>query len=63
MSALRFLRDLFALRKDIPPWQAVLFNLLGVAFFFGLWWFVTRGEPDERLLPPVKGLPSPAETF
>lgn len=53
----------FPLRKELPLWQVVLFNLLGVAFFFGVWWFVTRGEPSERIVPPTKGLPSPAETF
>ena len=29
----------------------------------GLWWFVTRGEPEERIISPSNGLPSPAETF
>ena len=24
---------------------------------------MTRGEPEERIIPPSKGLPSPAETF
>ena len=28
-----------------------------------VWWFVTRGEPEERIFPPSKGLPSPWETF
>ena len=27
-----------------------------------VWWFVTRGEPEERIISP-RGLPSPAETF
>lgn len=57
----RFL-DLFALRKEIPPWQALLLGVLGVAVVLGLWWFVTRGEPSERILSPFS-LPSPLETF
>jgi NitT/TauT family transport system permease protein len=56
-------RDLLALRKEIPLWQAVLFGVLCMAVCFGVWWFVTRGEPSERIVPPSKGLPSPAETF
>ena len=28
-----------------------------------LWWFVTRASPEERIIPPSKGLSSPAETF
>lgn len=58
------LADLFALRKEVPLWQAVLCGLLCVAACFGLWWFVTRGETDDdRILPRTKGLYSPAETF
>ncbi len=30
---------------------------------FALWWYVTRGIPEERIIPPSKGLSSPAETF
>jgi ABC-type nitrate/sulfonate/bicarbonate transport system permease component len=52
----------FALRKEIPAWQGVLFSILGIIACFCLWWFVTRGEPTERLIDPFK-LPSPAETF
>jgi NitT/TauT family transport system permease protein len=54
---------LFALREDAPVWQVVFFGLLCIAVCFGLWWYVTRGEPEERIIPPSKGLPSPAETF
>ena len=51
------------LREQAPRWQVVLMALLGVGTCFALWWFVTRGEPEERILPPSKGLSSPAETF
>lgn len=59
----RRLPEFFGLRKDIPAWQVGLFSLLCVGFCLGLWWLVTRGEPEERILPPSKGLPSPRETF
>jgi NitT/TauT family transport system permease protein len=53
----------FDLRKEIPVWQVAFFSLLSIAVCFGLWWFVTRGEPEQRIVPPSKGLPSPRETF
>jgi ABC-type nitrate/sulfonate/bicarbonate transport system permease component len=28
-----------------------------------LWWFVTLGAPEERIIPPSLGLSSPSETF
>jgi NitT/TauT family transport system permease protein len=57
------LPDLFPLRKDIPLWQAIFFGSLCIALCLAVWWFVTLGEPEERILPPHKGLASPAETF
>jgi ABC-type nitrate/sulfonate/bicarbonate transport system permease component len=59
----RRLPELFGLRKGVPTWQVAFFSLLCIALCFGLWWFVTRGEPERRILPPSKGLPSPRETF
>jgi ABC-type nitrate/sulfonate/bicarbonate transport system permease component len=59
----RRLPELFGLRKEIPAWQVASFSLLCLALTFGLWWSVTRGEPEQRILPPSKGLPSPRETF
>ena len=51
------------LREQAPRWQTLLMALLGVATPFALWWFVTRGDPEERIIPPSKGLSSPWETF
>jgi NitT/TauT family transport system permease protein len=59
----RRLPELFGLRKEVPAWQISAFGLLFIGLSFGLWWFVTRGEPEERILPPSKGLSSPGETF
>jgi ABC-type nitrate/sulfonate/bicarbonate transport system permease component len=53
----------FALRKEIPAWQAVICAVACVALFFGAWWYVTKGEiVEERIYPPYI-LPSPSETF
>jgi NitT/TauT family transport system permease protein len=52
----------FGLRKEIPRWQAVGMGVLCVAVCFGLWWLVTRGEPEQRFISQ-QALPSPAETF
>jgi len=40
----------------------MLFGIACVALCLGLWWFVTRGEAEQRILGPAV-LPSPAETF
>jgi NitT/TauT family transport system permease protein len=53
----------FALRRELPAWQAVLTGLAGILACFALWWTVTRGDPEERIISPSKGLSSPAETF
>jgi NitT/TauT family transport system permease protein len=60
---LRRTRAFFGLRKEIAVWEEVAFGLLCSALVFGLWWFVTRGEEVERIVPSSKGLPSPQETF
>ncbi len=53
----------FALREAAPRWQVVLIALLCVLVCFTLWWYVTRGEPEERIIPPGKGLQSPKEVW
>ena len=49
--------------RELPPWQAVIMGLAGILACLTLWWFVTRGVPEERIISPSKGLSSPAETF
>jgi ABC-type nitrate/sulfonate/bicarbonate transport system permease component len=51
------------LRRQIPGWQAGLMGVAGLMACLALWWFVTRGVPEERIISPSKGLSSPAETF
>ncbi len=52
----------FALRRSIPQWQGIFFGLLCILAIFGLWWFLTAGQPEERILK-YSSLPSPKETF
>jgi len=56
------IRSLFVLRREIPLWQRLFFGVACVALCLGLWWFVTRGEAEQRILGPTV-LPSPRETF
>ena len=53
--------SLFALRKDAPQWQTWLCGALCIVLCIGIWWFVTRGESEERILSYTI-LPSPGET-
>ncbi len=56
-------RSFFALRREIPRWQALLFGVVCVGICLGAWWFVTReNENGDRILNYV-ALPSPSETF
>jgi len=50
------------LREEAPLWQIAIFSTLGVIACFGLWWFLTRGGPEERIISSYS-LPSPSETF
>lgn len=58
----RMLGDLFTIRKEAPLWQVVLCSLLSIVVCYGIWWFLTRGLPEERIISLLV-LPSPAETF
>lgn len=52
----------FELRDDAPHWQVIVLGLACVTLVYLAWWFVTRGEGEQRIVSPVV-LPSPAETF
>ncbi|MBN1944476.1 MAG: ABC transporter permease subunit [Bradymonadales bacterium] len=56
------IRRLFVIRKEIHTLESLLLGLLCVATCFGLWWWATAGQGEERMLSPAE-LPSPAETF
>ncbi len=55
-------RPFFAVRSEIPVWQAVLLGALCIALCGALWWWLTRGEPSERIYSR-NILPSPQETW
>ena len=52
----------FALRREIPLWQAVFFAAIFLSLVAALWFGVTRGDGDHRMVRPSV-LPSPEETF
>lgn len=58
----RRLGGLFDIRRPAPVWQVIVCSLLCLAVCYGLWWFLTRGPGEERILSRT-ALPSPAETF
>ncbi|NUQ60847.1 MAG: ABC transporter permease subunit [Pirellulales bacterium] len=51
-----------ALRREVSLGQAIFLGALCIALIGTLWWFLTWGEPEERILSPGV-FPSPAETF
>lgn len=50
------------LRRPAKIWMGPVFGSLSILLFFAVWWFLTRGEPEERIISPAS-LPSPRETF
>ncbi|HEY1068414.1 MAG TPA: ABC transporter permease [Pirellulales bacterium] len=53
---------MFALRREIPPWLAIVCGALCLALVFGVWQLLTYGPGEQRVLSPTV-LPSPGETF
>jgi len=53
---------LFGLRTDIPRWQSMFAAIVCLGMCFCLWWFLTRGEHEERILGYLQ-LPSPKEAI
>lgn len=58
----RTLHEWVSLRSPTPWWRALLLGGLCIAVFLGIWWYVTHGEAEERVVSPIT-LPSPQETF
>ena len=52
---------LLGLRREIPGWLSFATGFACVAIVFGLWWWATAGNGEERMLGYTQ-LPSPAET-
>lgn len=59
---LRRMGGLFAIRQDAPMWQRIASSVLCLVVCYGLWWYLTRGPYEERILSYAV-LPSPTETF
>jgi ABC-type nitrate/sulfonate/bicarbonate transport system permease component len=53
---------IFTLRHEVPRWRALLLGLLCIGCCGGIWYLLTLGEPEERVLSPGV-LPSISETF
>ena len=53
---------LFVFRRPVPHWAAVLLGLLCLTLVLGVWWFLTRGPHEERIIG-YNSLPSPTETY
>ena len=50
------------LRGNVPRKWAILLGLLPLLLLLALWWFLTRGATEDRIIS-VTILPSPAEVF
>jgi ABC-type nitrate/sulfonate/bicarbonate transport system permease component len=57
-----WLADWFTLRKTGPLWESFLLGVCCIAVCFGIWWVLTYGENEKRIVGPLS-LPSPSETF
>jgi ABC-type nitrate/sulfonate/bicarbonate transport system permease component len=57
-----WLADWLTLRKTGPLWESFLLGAFCIALCFGVWWVLTAGDNENRLVSPL-ALPSPAETF
>lgn len=53
---------IFALRRPIPHWLGFLLGALCILAVLGIWWFLTWGASEERILS-YSSIPSPSETF
>jgi NitT/TauT family transport system permease protein len=53
---------IFALRRPVSHWLALLLGGVCIVAAFGIWWYLTRGAYEERILS-YSSIPSPAETF
>jgi NitT/TauT family transport system permease protein len=49
------------LRRESPPWQAALMSVACLCTTFALWWYLTKGAPEERIVPTSTGIFSPSE--
>src|SRR5438105_4659953 len=62
-AAPRRRRSFFALRREVPRWQALLLGVVCDAVCYGLWWYVTREDANRDRIVSRFALTSPSETF
>ncbi|NOT58011.1 MAG: ABC transporter permease [Deltaproteobacteria bacterium] len=55
-------RRFLALREDLPRWEVLFYGAFCIVLSLLVWWFVTRGESEQRILSYTV-LPSPGETL
>jgi NitT/TauT family transport system permease protein len=55
-------KGLFTFRRPVASWVSALLGVLCLLLVLGMWWFLTRGPHEERIIG-YNSLPSPAETF
>jgi NitT/TauT family transport system permease protein len=53
---------IWSLRRPIPQWFGILLGICCIAAVLAIWWWLTRGVPEERILS-YTSLPSPNETL
>ena len=58
----RRISSFFTIRGEISTLETIVLGLLCIAVAFGVWWFVTSGEAEQRTYSPTV-LSSPEETF
>ncbi|MFM8583218.1 MAG: hypothetical protein ACKOFW_17210 [Planctomycetaceae bacterium] len=56
------LQGFFALRREIPAWEALFLGLLSLGVCLAVWLLLTSGAGEERIVGPLV-LPSPGETL
>lgn len=56
------LQGFFALRREIPAWEAGFLGVLAVALCLAIWFVLTSGPGEQRIVGPLV-LPSPGETL
>jgi NitT/TauT family transport system permease protein len=60
LSPLRWINNALRIREPIGLPSKIVLGVIPVALFLFLWWFLTNGEAEERIISPVI-LPSPVE--
>jgi ABC-type nitrate/sulfonate/bicarbonate transport system permease component len=53
---------LTSIRGNVPRKVAIPLGLVPIVLLFVLWYFLTAGEPEQRVIGPTI-LPSPAEVI